>query len=226
MPVSVVVPVLNEEKNILNTLTTLRKSCSEADEIIVVDGGSTDQTRTQAERCSDVVISAERGRARQLNAGAAIAKHPVLWFVHADTLVPECGAAIVRQTLENRHWGRFDVRFTSSRRIFSAIAFCMNLRSRLSGVATGDQAIFVTREYFDRVDGFPEIPLMEDVDLSKALRAFSPPVCLTETVTTSSRRWESEGIVRTILLMWKLRFLHFVGTPATKLARQYRSLRS
>ena len=118
------------------------------------------------------------------------------------------------------------MRFTSSRRIFSAIAFCMNLRSRLSGVATGDQAIFVTREYFDRVDGFPEIPLMEDVDLSKALRAFSRPVCLTETVTTSSRRWESEGIVRTILLMWKLRFLHFVGTPATKLARQYRSLRS
>lgn len=223
MPVSIIVPVLNEEKNILNTLTALRNSCSKADEIIVVDGGSTDLSRTCAEPFCDIIISAERGRARQLNAGAAVAKHPILWFVHADTIVPECGTATVQQTLENGHWGRFDVRFTSPRKIFSAIAFCINLRSRLTGVATGDQGIFVSREHFDRVEGFPEIPLMEDIDLSKALRAFGPPVCLTETVTTSSRRWERDGVMRTILLMWRLRFLHFIGTPPAKLARQYRS---
>ncbi len=226
MPVSIIVPVLNEQADIEATLTNLRGACGEADELIVVDGGSSDQTCTLAQPLCDKLIGTGKGRARQLNAGAAVAIQPVLWFVHADTTVPVNGSALVCDALAARTeacWGRFNVRFTSPEAAFSVIAFFMNWRSRLTGIATGDQALFVTRAGFDHACGFPDLPLMEDIEFSKSLKKQSAPICLTSTVTTSSRRWEKNGILRTVLLMWKLRLLHFIGVPTERLARLYRS---
>lgn len=224
MSISIIVPVLNEAADIQNTLCNLRHACNADDQIIVVDGGSSDDTCTLAEALCNQVVVSEKGRARQLNAGAAVAVHSILWFVHADTAVPANSASIVARALKNTpSWGRFNVKFTSPKAAFSVIAFFINWRSRLTGVATGDQAIFISRELFDSVNGFPDLPLMEDVDISKALKRHQPPVCLKERVTTSSRRWEKNGVLRTVLLMWKLRLLHFLGVPASRLAEQYRN---
>ena len=226
MPVSIIVPVLDEEAGIQATLANLRSACGPCDELIVVDGGSTDNTCDLAQPLCDKLGKIGKGRARQLNAGAALASQPVLWFVHADTTVPVNGSALVCDALSAKPaacWGRFNVRFTSSEMAFSVIAFFMNWRSRLTGIATGDQGLFVTRAGFDRANGFPDMPLMEDIDFSKKLKKQSAPICLTATVTTSSRRWEKNGVLRTVLLMWKLRLLHFVGVPVERLARQYRS---
>ncbi len=225
MPLSIIVPVLNEAPGIEGTLRNLRAACGSADQIIVVDGGSSDNTCALAMPLCDSIVVSEKGRARQLNAGAATATAQVLWFVHADTLVPTDGAAIVCDALDNspgKCWGRFNVRFSSPKIPFKVIAFFMNWRSRLTGIATGDQGIFITRECFDRVNGFPEQALMEDVDISKALKKQSAPICLSAKVITSSRRWEKNGVLRTVLLMWKLRLYHFIGVPVDRLAKLYR----
>jgi len=182
--------------------------------VIVADGGSDDgTTQLAAGRCDRVVI-ASRGRALQMNAGAREAKGDVLLFLHADTRLPPGADELVQGCL----WGRFDVQIEGRHRLLKLVAWSMNLRSRLTGIATGDQAIFVRREAFP---GFPELPLMEDVAFSKAMKRRARPACLREKVTTSGRRWESRGVVRTILLMWKVRLLFFLGMPAEKLARLY-----
>ena len=222
---SIVIPTLNEAGGItlaLQRLQRLQPLRREA-EIIVVDGGSDDGTRALAAPLADRVIEAPRGRARQMNAGAAIAKGEILVFLHADTALPEGALDAIRRGLERsgRLWGRFDVIIAGSGALLAAVATLMNLRSRLTGIATGDQAIFITRAAWNAVRGFRDIPLMEDVALSEDLRAVSPPVCLRERVVTSGRRWERDGVLRTIVLMWRLRFAYAMGVDPHRLARRY-----
>jgi rSAM/selenodomain-associated transferase 2 len=180
--------------------------------VIVVDGGSEDGTAALAAGLCDRVLAAPRGRATQMNAGAREARGDILLFLHADTRLPENFA------LENHVWGRFDVRIEGRHPLLKVVAWSMNLRSRLTGIATGDQAIFVRRDAFP---GFPELPLMEDIAFSKAMKRIARPACLRAKVVTSGRRWESSGVLRTIVLMWRLRLLFFLGISPSKLARRY-----
>jgi rSAM/selenodomain-associated transferase 2 len=186
--------------------------------VVVADGGSEDGTRDIAAPLADRVLLAPRGRARQMNAGAAVASGAALLFLHADTRLPPQADHLIFASLNGNSWGRFDVRIESVHPLLPVVAFAMNLRSRLTGIATGDQAIFVRREAFA---GFPEIPLMEDIAFSKAMKRRSPPACLRERVTTSGRRWERDGVLRTVLLMWRLRLAYFLGSDPDELARQY-----
>ena len=222
--ISIVVPVLNEAEAIAQSLLPLQDLRGHAVEIIVTDGGSRDGTRDAAQPLADRVIEAPRGRASQMNAGAGLAHGEVLLFLHADTRLPSGWSVMVRDALEatNREWGRFDVRLDGGHPMLRIVERTMNLRSRLSGIATGDQAIFVTRAAFDAIGGFPHIALMEDVALCSALRSRTRPACLRERVVTSSRRWERHGIARTIALMWRLRLEYALGADPDRLARMYR----
>jgi rSAM/selenodomain-associated transferase 2 len=186
--------------------------------VIVADGGSGDGTPQLAAPLADRVIAAPRGRALQMNAGAAAASGDALLFLHADTILPADADRAVLAALVSRAWGRFDVSIDSRDARLAVVAFCMNWRSRLTGIATGDQAIFVRRAEFP---GFPRIALMEDVEFSKRMKAASRPVCLRERVSTSARRWEARGVARTVFLMWRLRLLYWLGADADELARRY-----
>ncbi|MCB1735552.1 MAG: TIGR04283 family arsenosugar biosynthesis glycosyltransferase [Gammaproteobacteria bacterium] len=216
---SIIVPALNEAGGIVACLTALETMRARGGEVIVVDGGSRDQTRFLAAPLADLVLAASRGRASQMNAGAAAARGDVLCFVHADTVL---SAEAIAQLQEVRRWGRFEVRFSGRSGLLRLVAWMMNRRSCLSGIATGDQCMVMTRECFDRVGGFPELPLMEDVEISKRLRRIARPHCFRASVTTDSRRWDSRGTVRTILLMWWLRLAYFLGVSPQRLARWYR----
>jgi rSAM/selenodomain-associated transferase 2 len=220
---SVIVPVLNEAAGIVAVLQPLAALRQRGVEVLVVDGGSQDDTVAWARPHADAVLSAPRGRARQMNHGAAQARGAVLWFVHADTLIPPEADRRVRTAIDaGALWGRFDVRIVGQHPMLRVVAALMNLRSRLSGIATGDQALFVRRDAFERVGGFPDQPLMEDVELSKRLRALGAPACLRERVATSGRRWETRGVWRTIVLMWRLRWRYWRGESAQALAEAYR----
>lgn len=217
---SIILPVLNEAPLIAARLGDLRRDMPGA-EVIVVDGGSRDATVEIARPLADRLIRSAPGRAAQMNAGAAAGAGGVLMFLHADTRLPEGAAHLVVEGLRatRRAWGRFDVRIEGRRRLLPVVAAMMNLRSRLTGVATGDQAIFVTRQAFEAVGGFPEIPLMEDVALSKRLRRLGWPLCLRARVVTSGRRWDANGVLRTIVIMWGLRLGYVLGAPPAVLAR-------
>ena len=215
---SVIVPALNEARGIADTLRALAPLRSRGHELIVVDGGSDDGTREIAAALADATIVAPRGRARQMNAGARAARGDALVFLHADTRLPPGGAEAILESLKTHAWGRFDVQIEGRHPLLPFIARAMNLRSRLTGIATGDQAIFVRREAFE---GFPEIPLMEDVAFSKAMKRRCPPACLRSRVVTSGRRWEARGVIRTVALMWRLRLLYFLGASPERLARLY-----
>ena len=219
---SIVVPVLNEAAEIEAALQALAPLRARGCEVIVVDGGSADDTLALAKSLADRTIAAPRGRASQMNAGGATAKGDVLLFLHADTRLPENADALVIDALSRsrRAWGRFDVRFTKG--ALPLIAWTMNVRSRLTGIATGDQAMFVTRKAFESVGGFPEIALMEDIALSARLKRISRSACVSARVITSPRRWQKHGTIRTILLMWRLRLAYFFGAPPEALARAYR----
>jgi len=219
---SIIVPTLNEAGVIAPVLERLRAFRGEA-EVIVVDGGSDDPTRTMAKPLADQVIVAPRGRASQMNAGAKVASGDVLLFLHADSIVPDQAPRLIREGLERsgRAWGRFDVTIAGADPLLAVVAIMMNARSRITGIATGDQAVFVRREAFQAVGGFPGIPLMEDVELSRRLKRLSPPLCLRERVVTSGRRWERHGTLRTIVLMWRLRFAYAMGVDPRRLARRY-----
>jgi rSAM/selenodomain-associated transferase 2 len=221
---SVVVPALNEAEGIAGTLLSLQELRARGHEVLVVDGGSTDGTAAVAAPLAERVLAAPRGRARQQNAGAAAASGDVLLFLHADTRLPPDADRWVLEGLRRsgRGWGRFDVRLSGRHPLLRLTGWLIALRSRLTGIATGDQAIFVRREWFERAGGFPDIPLMEDVALSRALRHMGPPLCLRARVVTSSRRWEARGIVRTILLMWRLRIAYTLGADPHRLAERYR----
>lgn len=223
MRISVIVPALDEGRGIEGTLRSLAPVREAGGEVVVVDGGSRDDTVTCARPLADRVIEAEPGRASQLNAGAAAAAGDLLWFVHADTQVdPEALLDLRRAAADPGFvWGRFGVRLSGRRRLFRLIAILINLRSCLSGVATGDQGLCVRRAAFDSTGGFPEIPLMEDVAFSRVMRAHARPRCLPVRLTTSSRRWEQRGAWRTIWLMWRLRWAFWRGTDPAELARRY-----
>jgi rSAM/selenodomain-associated transferase 2 len=219
-----VVPALNEAEGIAGTLLSLRELRARGHEVLVVDGGSTDGTAAVAAPLAERVLAAPRGRARQQNAGAAAASGDVLLFLHADTRLPPDADRRVLEGLRRsgRGWGRFDVRLSGRHPLLRLTGWLMAHRSRLTGIATGDQAIFVRRAWFQRAGGFPDIPLMEDVALTRSLRRMGPPLCLRARVVTSSRRWEARGIVRTILLMWRLRIAYALGADPHRLAERYR----
>jgi len=222
--ISIVVPVLDEAAAIGPALQALQGWRSDGHEVIVVDGGSSDATATLAATGADRVLTAPRGRAAQMNAGAAAARADILLFLHADTrLPPDAAGVIVAAVVDGRaDWGRFDVVIAGESGWLPVVARLMNWRSRWTGIATGDQAIFVRRAAFDAVGGYPVQPLMEDIELSRRLRRRGPPACLRQRVVTSGRRWDRRGAWRTIVLMWQLRLMYWLGTPADRLARRYR----
>ncbi len=221
---SIVVPVLDEAEGIVATLASLAPLRARGAELIVVDGGSRDATVARAQALADRVMEGPRGRARQMNAGAAVARAPTLLFLHADTRLPEDADRLIASALGAAPlaWGRFDVAIEGHSRMLPVVAAMMNARSRLSGIATGDQAMFMTRAAFEAAGGFPDQPLMEDIELSARLKRLSAPVCLRERVLTSGRRWEQRGVWPTIVLMWRLRLLYALGVRADRLAPWYR----
>jgi len=220
---SIIVPVLNEAGAIEATLRALAPLRARGAELIVCDGGSRDDTVSLAGPHADQVLQAPRGRARQMNFGAAAARSPLLLFLHADTQLPTGADHLVQRAIAGgAAWGRFDVRISGRPFMLRVVAALMNQRSRWTGIATGDQTIFATRQAFDQVGGFPDQPLMEDVEICKRLRRLGQPACLRERVTTSGRRWEARGVWRTILLMWRLRWRYWRGAPPEALAEAYR----
>lgn len=221
---NIIVPTLNEAANIERCLLSLQNARHAGHVVCVVDGGSVDDTISLATPLADHVVSGPPGRAAQLALGASVAAPGDLWFVHADSVLPYDGWQHVEAALANEEvqWGRFRVRLSGSAKAFRVIEFMINLRVRLTGIATGDQALFVRRSTYDEIGGIPHIPLMEDIAFTRRLRARSWPRSVAATVQTSSRRWESKGVVRTVVLMWWLRLAYFVGVSPARLARWYR----
>jgi rSAM/selenodomain-associated transferase 2 len=220
---SIIIPALNEAAHIAATLESLQPLRRRGVEVIVADGGSTDDTVPLARNAADRVITAERGRARQMNAGAAVAQGEILCFLHADTRLPENADGLMIDGLSRsrRSWGRFDVVIAGRHPMLKVIAVMMNWRSRLTGIATGDQALFITRSLFEAAGHFPDIPLMEDIALSRQLKVYSRPLCIAHRLTTSGRRWEQQGLWRTVLLMWRLRLAYWLGADPRELAVRY-----
>lgn len=219
MKFSIIIPTLNEDSTIVSCLLALqplRGNC----EIIIVDASQPAANFPQA-YLADKIISSKKGRARQMNLGASHADGDILIFLHADTYLPENALQLIEQHLGNKQWGRFDIHLSGDYFMLKVIAWMMNRRSRLTGIATGDQVIFVRREAFSAEGQYPEIALMEDIALSKVLKKISPPLCLSAKVTSSGRRWERYGIYRTILLMWSLRLRYFFGADPQLLAELY-----
>jgi len=218
---TIIIPVVNEARHIavkLQTLQALRNHC----QVLLVDGGSEDDSAKIAKPLVDQVIHSPRGRARQMNCGAAHAQAEVLLFLHADTHLPDNAVSLILQAVADGYqWGRFDVNFDSPQPVFRLIAFMMNRRSRLTGIATGDQALFMTRQAFQAVAGFPDIALMEDIAVSASLKKLGRPCCLTAKTVTSARRWQQHGIFKTILLMWWLRLRYFFGADPNDLVACY-----
>ncbi len=220
---SIIIPCLNEAEGIVATLESLQALRRRGTEVILVDGGSGDDTVAVAQPWVDRALSARRRRAAQMNAGAAQARGEILLFLHADCRLPDAADGLIIDGLRRsrRSWGRFDVRIDSRHPLLRAVAMLMNARSRLTSIATGDQGMFVTRTLFDAGGGFREIALMEDIELSRRLKRFGKPLCLPHRITTSARRWEKHGVVRTIFLMWRLRFAYWLGADPDKLALRY-----
>ncbi|NOX08773.1 MAG: glycosyltransferase family 2 protein [Gammaproteobacteria bacterium] len=222
--ISIIIPTLNEEQHITMTLQDLQCLRQQGHEIIVVDGGSEDKTLQRIGGLYDSLISSQRGRARQMHEGAIQASGSILWFLHADTRVPKTviDSMIQITATSERLWGRFDIKLSGTHPLLRIVERLINLRSRLSGIATGDQGIFISRALYEQVGGYPQISLMEDVALSKRLKQQCKPLCLHQRLLTSSRRWEEKGIMRTIFLMWSLRLAYAMGVSPGTLARYYR----
>jgi rSAM/selenodomain-associated transferase 2 len=219
---SLILPVLNEATTVVAQLTKLQVLRARGAELLVVDGGSNDGTAALAAAGADRLLDAPRGRALQMNAGARASRGEVLLFVHADTTLPPDADALIRAAIAGGAvWGRFDVSIDSRHPLLPLVAAMMNWRSRLTGIATGDQAMFVRRDAFLAVGAFPEVALMEDIALSRRLKAVARPACLRARVRTSGRRWEQHGVLRTIVLMWRLRASYFFGADPQQLAVRY-----
>ncbi len=227
MRLSIVIPTLDEGEVIATLLTALQPLRSMGGELILVDGGSRDRTCEQAASLVDCLVFSPAGRALQMNRGAQAAKGEWLWFVHADTRLVERPADYLAAILASRAgWGRCDIRIDGAQPIFRVIERMMNWRSRLSGIATGDQGLFVRRTLFKQLGGFADIPLMEDIELCRRLRARERPNALSLRLQTSARRWQRQGVWRTLVLMWRLRLAYFLGGDPERLARDYRQCSS
>lgn len=220
---SIIIPCLDEAEGIVETLAGLQALRGRGVEVILADGGSSDDTLARAAPWVDRMLSAPRGRAAQMNVGAAQARGEILLFLHADCRLPDAadGLIIDGLTRSRRGWGRFDVRIAGRHPLLRAVEMLMNVRTRLTGITTGDHGIFVTRSLFDAVGRFPEIALMEDIELSRRLKRHGAPLCLPHRITASARRWEQHGVLRTILLMWRLRLAYWLGADPNKLALRY-----
>lgn len=220
---SIIIPVLNESQALAGQLPALQELRAAGHELIVVDGGSTDGSPARCKGLVDALIHSAAGRAKQMNAGADRAEGDILLFLHIDTQLPDGVGQRLAEGLgqSDRVWGRFDVRLSGTHPAFRVIETMMNWRSRLTGIATGDQAIFVRRDVFEAIGAYDDVPLMEDVLLSKKLKQYSRPLCLQPSVVSSSRRWEQHGIIRTVWLMWRLRLAFFLGAEPAALHRQY-----
>jgi rSAM/selenodomain-associated transferase 2 len=223
MSISIIIPCLNEADGIVDALAALAPMRARGVEVVVVDGGSHDATVALAQPLADQVITATRGRALQMNAGAAQARGDILLFLHADCRLPSAADGLITDGLNRarKTWGRFDVELAGHSALLHLVGALMNLRSRLTGVSTGDQGLFVTRSLFDAVGKFPQIALMEDVAISKQLRRYGRPLNLRHRIVASGRRWEKHGVLRTVLLMWLLRLQYALGADPAKLARRY-----
>ncbi|MFZ3152942.1 TIGR04283 family arsenosugar biosynthesis glycosyltransferase [Pseudomonas sp.] len=220
---SVVIPVRNEAQALPGLLDDLAELRASGAELILVDGGSRDGTCELALGRVDQLLRTAPGRALQMNTGAVAARGAYLWFVHADTRISAEALRSLQEALSERPlWGRFDVRLSGPGLAFWVIGAMISLRSRLSGIASGDQGIFVARQHFEALGGYAPIPLMEDVQLCRRLKALARPCCLRPPLSTSSRRWEQHGIWRTVVLMWCLRLAYYCGVSPEKLAHQYR----
>lgn len=222
MKLAIIMPVLNEGAALAQRLHRLQTLRTQGVQLVLVDGGSTDTTWALASALADQVLLAPRGRAAQMNAGASGSQADVLLFLHADTQLPAAADRLIDQALLQGHdWGRFDVRIDGAHPVLRLVEQLMNLRSRVTGICTGDQALFVRRSVFESIGGFADLPLMEDIDLSARLKRLGAPACLRQAVTTSGRRWEKHGVWRTIGLMWRLRAAYFLGADPHALARRY-----
>ncbi len=218
----IVMPVLNEGDTLRAALLALQPMRQRGVDLVVVDGGSTDNTWALARALADEVLLAPRGRATQMNEGAQDCHADVLLFLHADTRLPGNADRLVFRALKAGHfWGRFDVRIDGAHPMLRVVERLMNLRSRLTGIATGDQAMFIRRDAFQRLGGFADLPLMEDIELSRRLKKVGPPACVKAIVATSARRWEQHGVWRTMVLMWGLRLAYFLGASPHALALRY-----
>ncbi len=222
MKLSIVVPILNEAEQLPDLLGHLLPFAHLGAQIILVDGGSHDGSADMATAAGFAVIESPPGRAKQMNTGAHASTGEVLLFLHADTRLPDGAMLAIERAMRTHQWGRFDVHIVGRPLLLRLVAALMNWRSRLSGIATGDQGIFVRRCLFDDFGGYPEQPLMEDIDLCRRLKKIGKPACLRLRVFTSGRRWEQRGVWRTILLMWWLRWRYWQGTPVEDLAKAYR----
>jgi len=219
--IAVVMPILNEAATLPDLLPHL--AGMDAEEVLLVDGGSSDDSRSMLDAAGVCWIAAPAGRASQMNAGAANTSSEILLFLHADTRLPAGGLDAVRVAMGGAlvAGGRFDVRLSGDRSMFRLLEFMINMRSRLTKISTGDQAMFVRRDTFERLGGFPDQPLMEDVEFSKRLKRLGGIACLRQRVTSSSRRWEEYGPWRTVLLMWRLRLRYWLGASAADLKLLY-----
>lgn len=224
MSISIIVPMLNESSQLPDLLEHIIEYKKAGCDVILVDGGSSDQSAEQAEALGFTVLRSEKGRAIQMNTGAKSASSDILLFLHADTRLPENADQIIERAFEdkNAQWGRFDIKITGQAFMLKVVAWFMNHRSRLSSIVTGDQAVFIRRDLFEKLGGFPVQALMEDIEFSKRLKGTCKPIALREKVHTSGRRWEQKGIWRTIFLMWSLRFAYWRGASAAELASKYR----
>ena len=218
---SIIIPVFDEALGIVAALAALQPLRARGHEVIVVDGGSIDRSSELARPLADRVLTSPRGRAEQMNAGAAAAGGDTFVFLHADTRLPARADELIAGALSSHRWGRFDVKIDSAHPMLAVVGAMMNLRSRLTGIATGDQALFATRAAFEEAGGFPRIALMEDLALSANLKRQGRPACMAEKVLTSGRRWERNGVYATILVMWRLRLAYFLGADPQRLARIY-----
>ena len=221
MQLSIVIPVLNEASSIAPMLRRLGPMRERGAELIVVDGGSEDDTVALAADHADMVLASERGRALQMHAGALAASRDTLLFLHADTVLPADADMRIEQALGTHAWGRFDVTLDGAHPFYRVIAAMMNLRSRMTSIATGDQAMFMRRGFYFQAGGYPPLALMEDIAFCKRARRLARPACLRERVTTSARRWEKNGIARTVFLMWRLRLEYSMGADPDALALRY-----
>ena len=221
--ISIIIPTLNESQTIESCLRQLNVIRNSGHEVIVVDGGSIDDTLDKARPLADIVIQHQTGRARQMNAGAELARGEMYLFLHADTILPVDADKRILDCvkLHSDCWGRFDVKLSGTHWLFRVIGFCMNFRTRITGIVTGDHGIFISRRWFEAIGGYETIDIMEDISISKRLRRLGRPVCLKASVITSSRRWEENGILRTIFKMWRLRLAYAMGVNPDYLVTQY-----